>query len=81
MLEKEQRSLKTYIVSLEGVEKTYGVTADDLEARGILGRKDVELLESGKTKAVRISTINALCEEIGCQPGELFVALKPPDLL
>lgn len=77
MSETCQHSPRTYVVSLEGIERTYGVTAEDLESRGILGRKDVELLKTGRVKAVRISTVNVLCKEIGCRLGDLFVASSP----
>lgn len=29
-------------------------------------------IRTGKLKAVRLSTLDALCRELGCQPGDLF---------
>lgn len=29
-------------------------------------------LKTGKVKAVRFSTLNAICRELDCQPGELL---------
>ena len=30
------------------------------------------ILKTGKVKALRISTLEALCHELNCQPGELL---------
>lgn len=33
---------------------------------------NLSILKTGKAKAVRISTLEAICRELQCQPGELF---------
>jgi putative transcriptional regulator len=33
---------------------------------------NLSILKTGKAKAVRISTMEAICRELKCQPGELF---------
>ena len=33
---------------------------------------NLSILKTGKAKAVRFSTLEALCRELGCQPGELL---------
>ena len=33
---------------------------------------NVSILKNGKAKAVKIETINKLCEVLDCQPGDLF---------
>lgn len=33
---------------------------------------NLSILKTGKAKAVRISTLDALCRALGCQPGDLF---------
>ena len=30
------------------------------------------LLKNGRAKAIRFSTLNALCRELGCQPGDIL---------
>ena len=30
------------------------------------------ILKTGKARAIRFSTLEALCRELGCQPGELL---------
>ena len=33
---------------------------------------NLSLLKTGKVRAVRFSTLNALCRELDCQPGDLL---------
>ena len=37
---------------------------------------NLSILKTGKARAVRFSTLNALCRELQCQPGDL-VAYDP----
>jgi hypothetical protein len=32
----------------------------------------LSILESGRARAVRFPTLSALCEALGCQPGDLI---------
>jgi putative transcriptional regulator len=34
---------------------------------------NLSILKTGKARAVRFSTLAALCRELGCQPGDLMV--------
>ncbi|MCP2679474.1 helix-turn-helix transcriptional regulator [Maricaulaceae bacterium NA33B04] len=34
---------------------------------------NLSILKTGKAKAVRFSTLEALCKELNCQPGDLLV--------
>ena len=41
---------------------------------------NLSILKTGKARAVRFSTLDALCRELGCQPGDLLVfEAGPPD--
>jgi len=33
---------------------------------------NLSILKTGKAKAVRLSTLNALCSALDCQPGDLL---------
>lgn len=33
---------------------------------------NMSILKTGKAKAIRISTLEKLCEALNCQPGDLF---------
>jgi len=34
---------------------------------------NLSILKTGKARAIRFSTLGALCRELGCQPGDLVV--------
>ncbi|MGI8840362.1 MAG: helix-turn-helix domain-containing protein [Caulobacteraceae bacterium] len=41
---------------------------------------NLSILKTGKARAVRFSTLGALCRELDCQPGDLVVFEPgPPD--
>jgi putative transcriptional regulator len=33
---------------------------------------NLSVLKNGRARAIRFSTLTALCDALGCQPGELF---------
>ncbi|CQR25856.1 transcription regulator-like protein yozG [Streptococcus varani] len=33
---------------------------------------NLSILKNNKAKAIRFSTLNALCRELGCQPGDIL---------
>ena len=37
---------------------------------------NMSILKNGKAKAIKVSTIEALCETLDCQPGDLFEYVK-----
>lgn len=40
---------------------------------------NLSILKTGKAKAVRFSTLEALCQELDCQPGDLLSFDKDGD--
>ncbi len=42
---------------------------------------NLSILKTGKAKAVRMSTLEAICRELNCQPGDLleYDPDKPPE--
>lgn len=39
---------------------------------------NLSILKNNRAKAIRFSTLTAICEALGCQPGDLFSVLSPP---
>ncbi|GAW41313.1 hypothetical protein SH203_01717 [Brevundimonas sp. SH203] len=39
---------------------------------------NLSILKTGKARAVRFSTLDALCRELDCQPGDLIVQTAGP---
>ena len=44
----------------------------ELAERVGLTQANLSILKTGKAKAVRFSTLEAICRELGCQPGDLL---------
>ena len=42
---------------------------------------NMSILKSGKAKAIKVSTIEKLCEILSCQPGDLFEYVKDNERL
>ena len=40
---------------------------------------NLSILKTGKARAVRFSTLSALCRELECQPGDLLVYEPGPE--
>jgi len=40
--------------------------------------QNLSILKTGKAKAIRVTTLNAICEALDCQPGDLL-EYSPPE--
>ncbi len=60
------------IVKLDEALKRRGITSKELcELVGIT-EANMSILRSGKAKAVRFTTLNAICYHLQCTPGEIL---------
>lgn len=60
------------IINLDSILNEQNLKGKDLaEAIGIT-EANLSILRSGKAKAVRFSTLNAICKTLKCQPGDLL---------
>lgn len=48
------------------------ISLTELAKRVELTNSNLSILKTGKAKAIRISTLEAICRELGCQPGDLL---------
>ena len=60
-------------VNLDRVMKERGVSLSDLAERVGITLANLSILKTGKAKAVRFSTLEAICRELDCQPADLLV--------
>jgi putative transcriptional regulator len=49
-----------------------GMTLTELSERVGITLANLSILKTGKARAVRFSTLESICEVLGCQPGELI---------
>lgn len=48
------------------------MSVTELSERVGISMANISILKNGKAKAIRFSTLEALCEALGCQPGDLI---------
>ncbi len=68
-------------VKLDRVMSTSGLSGNDLAARVGITSVNLSRIRTGKTRAIRFSTLDALCENLGCQPGDLLMHVSTPSTL
>jgi putative transcriptional regulator len=59
-------------VTLDRVMLARRVTLTDLADRIGITIANLSVLKTNKARAVRFSTLDALCKELDCQPGDLL---------
>lgn len=60
------------IVNLDVEMAKRKMSLGELAERVGLTQANLSILKTGKAKAVRFSTLEAICRELGCQPGDLL---------
>ena len=60
-------------VTLDRVLLDRRMSLTELSERVGVTLANLSILKTGKAKAVRFSTLEALCRELGCQPGDILV--------
>ena len=59
-------------VTLERVLAARGMTLTELSERIGITLANLSILKTNKARAIRFSTLDALCRELECQPGDLL---------
>lgn len=59
-------------VHLDKLLAQRGQTLTELADRVGITLANLSVLKNGRARAIRFSTLTALCDELGCQPGDLF---------
>jgi len=64
------------VVNLDVVMARRKISLTELSERVGITLANLSILKSGKAKAIRFSTLEAICEALDCQPGDLIVFEK-----
>ena len=59
-------------VTLDQLLEARGMTLTELSERVGITLANLSVLKTNKARAIRFSTLEALCRELNCQPGELL---------
>ena len=60
------------IIRLDALLAERKMTARELAQRIDITDANLSILKNGHAKAVRFSTLEAICRELQCQPGDLL---------
>lgn len=60
------------IVNLDVMMAKRKISLNELSDKVGITKANLSILKTGKAKAVRFSTLNAICIELNCQPGDIL---------
>jgi putative transcriptional regulator len=60
------------VVNLDRVLLDRSMTLTELSERVGISLPNLSILKTNKARAIRFSTLDAICRELECQPGELL---------
>ena len=61
------------LVNLDVVMAKRKIRSKELAQKIGITEANLSLLKSGKVKGVRFSTLEAICQHLQCQPGDILV--------
>jgi putative transcriptional regulator len=60
------------IVNLDVMMARRKVSLNELSAKVDLTLSNLSILKTGKARAIRFSTLEAICKVLNCQPGDIL---------
>ena len=64
------------IVNLDVMLAKRKMKSNELAEKVGITVANLSILKTGKAKAIRFSTLEAICEELECQPGDILEYVK-----
>jgi putative transcriptional regulator len=65
------------IVNLDVMMAKRKMSSGELAEKIGISQANLSILKTGKAKAIRFSTLEAICEALNCQPGDILAYEKP----
>ena len=60
------------VVNLDAVMAERKMSLNELSARVDITPANLSILKTGKARAIRFSTLEAICEVLDCRPGDIL---------
>ncbi len=60
------------IVNLDVMMAKRKMSLNELSDKVGITKANLSILKTGKAKAIRFSTLNSICTELNCQPGDIL---------
>ena len=64
------------VVNLDVMMAKRKISSGELAERVGITQANLSVLKTNKAKAVRLSTLEAICRELDCQPGDILEYMK-----
>lgn len=72
MIYKLKNKQMAIIVNLDVMMAKRKISLGELAERVNITPANLSVLKTGKAKAIRFSTLEAICRELDCQPGDIL---------
>lgn len=66
------------VVTLDEMLARKGMTLTELSEAVDLTLANLSILKTGKAKAIRFTTLIAICDVLDCQPGDILTFSRAP---
>ena len=60
------------IINLDVMMAKRKMSLSELSERVDITQANLSILKNGKARAIRFTTLEAICRELGCQPGDII---------
>lgn len=60
------------VVNLDVMMAKRKISSGELAQRVGITQANLSILKTGKAKAIRFSTLESICKELDCQPGDIL---------
>lgn len=60
------------IIDLDVMLATRKMRSKELSKKVGITEQNISILKSGRARAIRFSTLEAICEHLNCQPGDIL---------
>ena len=72
MANKKGMRLVAIVVNLDVMMAKRKISSSELAERIGITNANLSILKTGKGKAIRFRTLNAICKELDCTPGDIL---------
>ena len=66
------KKIMPIVVNLDVMMARRKISLNDLSERVGITTANLSVLKTGKAKAIRFSTLESICKELQCQPGDIL---------
>jgi putative transcriptional regulator len=71
-----KEKIMSIIINLDVMMAKRKISLNELAQKVGITNANLSILKNNKAKAVRLSTLEAICRELNCQPGDILEFIK-----